>query len=208
MKTHQGPITYMNLNRSSAALIIAHISKRVELTETEKADLIASFSTRRLLARQYLLQQGETCKYEYYVCEGFLRSFVVDETGQEHTLHFAMEDWWITDLDSLLNQRPSPRNIIAVEQTTVLQLDLEARDRLIQKSPVFDSFWRILNEQACIAADKRILDNISLTGAQRYEALLKKYPGIEQRLSQKHIASYLGITPVFLSQIRKELLKK
>lgn len=187
--------------------ILQHFESRVTLDDNEKDYICSLFSIRKLLPRQYLLAQGEICRYETYVCEGFFRSFHIDDNGNEHTLHFAREDWWITDLSSFLRQEPASRNIIALEQSVVLQIDLQKREELMCKVPKMERFWRILNEQACMAQEKRILNNISMSGIERYQALLKTYPNIEQRLPQKHIASFLGMTPVFLSQIRKELVK-
>lgn len=185
-----------------------HFMERVTLTEDELQHIRSLFSVRKLLPRQYLLSEGDICRYEHYVCEGFLRSFYVDENGNEHTLHFAKEDWWITDLGSFLNQEPASRNIVALEPTILLQIDLSRREQLMKDIPKMERFWRMLNEKACVSSDQRILNNISMSGQQRYLALLNKYPDIEQRLPQKHIASFLGMTPVFLSQIRKELAKK
>ncbi|MBC9931024.1 Crp/Fnr family transcriptional regulator [Chitinophaga qingshengii] len=185
-----------------------HFMERISLTKDEGQHIRSLFSFRKLLTRQYLLAEGDICRYESYVCEGFLRSFYVDENGNEHTLHFAKEDWWITDLGSFLNQEPASRNIVALEPTILLQIDLPKREQLMKDIPKMERFWRILNEKACVSSDQRILNNISMSGQQRYLALLNKYPDIEQRLPQKHIASFLGMTPVFLSQIRKELAKK
>jgi len=184
-------------------LILHHVQKRIRLSPEEQEHFCSFLTLRKLLPRQYLLQQGEICKYESYVCSGFLRSFYVDDKGDEHTLHFAMEDWWISDAGSFIHQVPSRINIIAQEATVVLQIDRKGMDQLFTEIPAFEKFWRILNQQAMIAQDQRILNAISMTGAERYEALIKKYPTLEQRLPQKHIASFLGITPVFLSQIRK-----
>lgn len=184
-------------------LILHHVQKRIRLSPEEQEHFCSFLTLRKLLPRQYLLQQGEICKYESYVCSGFLRSFYVDDKGDEHTLHFAMEDWWISDAGSFIHQVPSQINIIAQEATVVLQIDRKGMDQLFTEIPAFEKFWRILNQQAMIAQDQRILNAISMTGAERYEALIKKYPTLEQRLPQKHIASFLGITPVFLSQIRK-----
>ena len=188
--------------------LIQHIEQRVKLEDEEKKYICSLFSIRKLLSRQYLVAQGELCRYESYVAEGFLRSFYVDNDGKEHTLHFAQEDWWISDLQSFLRSTPASRNIIAVEPSVVLQIDLKHREELIENVPTMERFWRILNENACIAQEQRILNNISMSGLERYQALLEKYPHIEQRLAQKHIASFLGMTPVFLSQIRKELSQK
>ncbi len=188
--------------------ILQHIGRRVSLNEEEGNYIASAFSIRELLPRQYLLAQGEICRYESYVSEGFLRSFHVDTNGDEHTLHFAKDDWWISDLTSFIRQQPATRNIIALEKSVVLQIDIEKREALMQHVPKMERFWRILNEHASMAQDERILNNISMSGIERYQALLKKYPDIEQRLPQKHIASFLGMTPVFLSQIRKDIAQK
>jgi CRP/FNR family cyclic AMP-dependent transcriptional regulator len=184
-------------------MILDHVLRRIDLTEAEQAHFVSVLKIRRLLPRQYLVQQGEVCKYESYVCKGFLRSFYVDEKGNEHTLHFAMEDWWISDSMSLHLQVPATRNIVALEASTLIQIEKTALEQLYLDVPAFERFWRIMEQKAAIAQDQRILNAISMTGAERYEALIAKYPTLEQRLPQRHIASYLGITPVFLSQIRK-----
>lgn len=197
----------LNTNDCYQALL-QHFEQRIDLNGEEKDHICSQFRLRELLPRQYLLAQGEICRYESYVCTGFLRSFHVDGQGNEHTLHFAQEDWWISDLYSFLRQEPASRNIIAIEKSVVLQIDIQQREALMQRVPKTERFWRILNERASMAQDQRILNNISMSGMERYQALLEKYPHIEQRLPQKHIASFLGITPVFLSQIRKEMVKK
>ncbi|MBW8686673.1 Crp/Fnr family transcriptional regulator [Chitinophaga rhizophila] len=187
--------------------IIRHVQQRINLTAEQQERFTGLLTLRRLLPRQYLLQQGEVCRYESYVCNGFLRSFYVDDDANDHTLHFAMEDWWISDSSSFIPQIPSSINIVALEPCTVLQIDKAGLETLFDEAPPFERFWRILNQQALISQDQRILNAISMTGAQRYEALINKYPTLEQRLPQKHIASFLGITPVFLSQIRKAYKK-
>jgi CRP/FNR family transcriptional regulator, cyclic AMP receptor protein len=184
-------------------MILDHVLRRIELTASEQAHFVSLLKVRRLLARQYLVQQGDVCQYESYVCKGFLRSFYVDEKGNDHTLHFAMEDWWISDSTSFHLQVPATRNIVALESSVLLQIGKKDLEQLYEDIPAFERFWRIMEQKAGISQDQRILNNISMSGAERYEALITKYPTLEQRLPQRHIASYLGITPVFLSQIRK-----
>lgn len=186
-------------------MIIDHVLRRIELTATEQAHFVSILKVRKLLPRQYLVQQGDVCQYESYVCKGFLRSFYVDEKGNDHTLHFAMEDWWISDSTSFHLQVPATRNIVALEASVLLQIEKNDLEQLYKDIPAFERFWRILEQKGGIAQDQRILNAISMTGAERYEALITKYPTLEQRMPQRHIASYLGITPVFLSQIRKQL---
>jgi CRP-like cAMP-binding protein len=186
-------------------MIIDHVLRRIELTAAEQAHFVSLLKVRKLLPRQYLVQQGEVCRHESYVCKGFLRSFYVDQKGNDHTLHFAMEDWWITDSTSFHLQVPATRNIVALEASVLLQIEKDDLEQLYKDIPAFERFWRILEQKGGIAQDQRILNAISMTGAERYEALITKYPTLEQRMPQRHIASYLGITPVFLSQIRKQL---
>jgi CRP-like cAMP-binding protein len=184
-------------------LILKHVLKRVDLDKSEQEHFCSFLRVRTLLPKQYLLQQGDICKAESYVCKGFLRSFFIDDAGMDHTLHFAMEDWWISDSTSFLQGTPATRNIVAHETTVVLELSKQSIEQLYKDIPAFEKFWRILTQQACIAQDQRILNSISMSGAERYHALISKYAMLEQRMPQKYIASYLGITPVFLSQIRK-----
>ncbi len=185
-------------------MIVDHVLRRIELTAAEQAHFVSLLKVRKLLPRQYLVQQGDVCQYESYVCQGFLRSFYVDEKGNDHTLHFAMEDWWISDSTSFHLQVPATRNIVALEASILLQIEKNDLEQLYKDVPAFERFWRILEQKSGIAQDQRILNAISMSGAERYEALIAKYPTLEQRMPQRHIASYLGITPVFLSQIRKQ----
>jgi len=185
--------------------IIQHIQKFVLLTGEEQQLLLSLFQEKQLLRRQYLLQAGDVCKYDSFVLDGCLRSFYVDDKGDEHTLHFAMEDWWITDLESFLHQTPALVHIEALTPVTVLQIDKPSLEHLYNAVPAMERFFRILHQHAYLAQNRRILDNISMNGEQRYVELLKQYPDLLQRVPQKYIASYLGITPVFLSQIRAKL---
>lgn len=188
-------------------MILDHVLKRIDLTSSEQHHFCSFLKVKKLLRNQFLVEQGEICNHESYVCNGFLRSFQVDEKGNDHTLHFAFEDWWITDSTSFVQQIPSTRNIVAQEASILLQLDKESIEQIYKDIPKFERFWRILDQNAAIAQNQRILNAISMSGAELYQALILKYPTLEQRLPQKHIASYLGISPVFLSQIRKGELK-
>ncbi|ASZ12762.1 Crp/Fnr family transcriptional regulator [Chitinophaga pendula] len=184
--------------------ILAQVDRYITLTTAEQEYFLSCLQVKKLRRRQYLLQAREICRYESFVVEGCLRSFYVDDNGDEHTLHFAIEDWWISDLGSYLRQQPAAVHIEALSPVTVWQLDLPALEQLYREVPAFEKYFRILHQNAYIAQNERILHNISMTGAQRYEAFLKKYPALPQRIPQKYLASYLGITPVFLSQIRSK----
>jgi len=185
--------------------IIAHVSRHISLTAGEQDLFLSLLREKRLLRRQYLLQAGDVCRHEHYVLEGWLRSFYVDDKGEEHTLHFAMADWWITDLESFLQETPAEVHIVALTPVTVLQLDKPSLERLYAEIPAFERFFRVLHQNAYLAQNRRILNNISMNGEARYLDLLQRYPALVQSVPQKYIASYLGITPVFLSQIRARL---
>lgn len=173
------------------------------LAEEEQAFFLSLIKERRLLRKQFLVQEGDVCKYESFVVQGCLRTFYVDAKGVDYTISFSVEDWWAADLDSFLHGTPARWNIEALEPTQVLSIEKQHLNLLYQEVPAFERFFRILHQQAFIAQTNRILWDISLSGAERYEAFLAAYPSIAQRVAQKYIASYLGITPVFLSQLRR-----
>src|SRR5688572_11223100 len=123
--------------------IVAHVARYVSLTAAEQELFTSMLTVKRLLRKQLLLQAGDICRHENYVLEGCLRSFFVDDKGDEHTLHFALEDWWITDLESFLHQIPAVVNIEALTPVTVLQLDKPSLEHLYIAVPAFERFFRI-----------------------------------------------------------------
>ena len=201
------PSEFLNTGKASAAfdMLINNIGRLVALSEHDRFLIKKHFSSRILLRKQFLLQPGDVCKYENFVTKGCFRSFCLDQEGNEHVLHFAVENFWITDLASLLDQSPSILYIEALERSEVLQIERNDLDILLSESVTFERFFRILHQRAYIAQNSRILDNIALDAKDRYLKFLKKYPQLTDRVRQKYIASYLGMTPVFLSQIQKTL---
>lgn len=186
-------------------MLIDNVSKHVTLSEEDKNQLKNIFTIKPLLRKQFLLQQGDICKHENFVSKGSFRSFYADKEGNEHTLHFAIEDYWITDLASLLDDRPSVIYIEALERSEVLQIEKKNLDSLLSGNPIFERFFRILHQRAYIAQNNRILDSIGLDAKERYVKFSKELPRLVERVPQKYIASYLGMTPVFLSQIQRTL---
>ena len=132
--------------------------------------------------------------------------YFIDGNGFEHNVQFAIEDWWIGDMASFLAKKPASLYIEALEDSNVLQLDNPAMEELYIKIPKLERFFRILLQYAFMAFEQRIISVISRTAEERYLEFINKYPQLEQRLPQIHIASYLGITPEFLSKIRKKIL--
>ncbi len=188
-------------------LLINHVRKYIALDEAEVAFFSSLIETETIHRKEFLLRQGDVCRFEYFVTKGCLRTYTMDETGVEHTLYFSPEEWWVGDLMSFLTEEPSIYNIMALEETVILAISRSNLEVLYQKVPQFERFFRILIQNAFIAQQQRISQKLSLNGEQRYREFLEKYPQLEQRISLKMIASYLGITPEFLSMIRRKMVR-
>jgi len=186
-------------------LIIQNINRHIQLNNTETDFFISILQTKKLRRKEFLLRQGDTCKTENFVVKGCVRTYTIDENGFEHIVMFGIEDWWVGDLYSFLTQSPATYFIDALEDTEVLQISKLNLDRLFERVPKFERFFRLILQNAFIAQQQRINQNLSYTAEQRYLDFITKQPNLEQRLSQKQVAAYLGITPVFLSMLRKKL---
>ena len=185
--------------------LLAYVSRFVQLSPEEEAYFLSILKQRRYLKRQFLVQQGDECKYETFVVKGCLRAYFVDPGGTSHIVQFAIEDWWISDFASLMNKEPATLNIDALEDTDVIQIERSHLMTLFDKVPKFDRMFRLMLTSAFIAHQKRITDNLCMPAKDRYLAFVKRYRQLEQRVPQHQIASYLGMTPEFLSQIRKKI---
>jgi CRP-like cAMP-binding protein len=185
-------------------LILANISRHIQLTEEEAKFFTSLLKHRKLRKKQYLLQAGDISRYENFVIKGLLRAYTVDNKGQEHIAMFAMEDWWISDLYSFLTNTPATQHIDALEDCEVLSIEKSDLEKLYQQVPKFDRFFRIVLQNAFISSQRRILASISQSAEEQYLAFIKKYPSLEQRIPQHQIASFLGITPETISRIRSK----
>jgi CRP-like cAMP-binding protein len=181
-------------------LILANVTRHVALNNEEKNLFLGLLEPKKIKRRQLHHKEGEICKYSTFVVDGALKGFTVDKNGIEH--------WWIADLYSLFSQKPGILNIEAIVDSDVLLLSKENRDLLFDKVPKFERFFRILIENSHVANQQRLINNLSLTAEERYELFMKKYPAILSCAPLHSIASYLGITPEFLSKIRARMAKK
>jgi CRP-like cAMP-binding protein len=189
-------------------LILKNVAKHIALNEKEKDFFISQLEPKALKRKTIYLKQGVVCKDSAFVVEGALKSFTVDKEGKEHILNFATPAWWISDLYSLISQKPGILNIEAIADSEVLILSRENQQLLFNKVPKFERFFRILVENSLVANQQRLIDNLSSTAEERYLHFIKKYPSIPSCVPQHNIASYLGITPEFLSKIRARLAKR
>ncbi|MBL7901030.1 MAG: Crp/Fnr family transcriptional regulator [Bacteroidia bacterium] len=184
--------------------LIKHFDKYLPLTETEKQALVSRLTERKIKRRQFILQEGDTCKHFTYVLEGCFKLYGMDKTGKEHNLLFAAEDEWIADLDSLHKEKPSKLFIEAIEPGTILQVSKGDLWYLYTNYPKFDRNFRVIIEDKFIELQNRLLQTFSSSAHERYAFFLAHYPKLARRLPSTQIASYLGVTPEFLSKIRNE----
>lgn len=189
-------------------LILQNVKKLISLTEAEEQYFLSLLKPRMVRKRQFLLQAGDVCRYEYFVTAGCLRAYYNDDSGQEHNVQFAIEDWWIGDMKSFLTQTPAWLCIDALEDAEVLMLGRESMDALYEQVPAFERYFRIRVQRAFITEQQRISSSLSKTAEDRYIEFIQRYPKLEQRVPQVQVASYLGITPEFLSTIRGRMARR
>ncbi len=186
-------------------LFIDNIEKYFTLSEAEKETILGLTKLKKIHKKEFLLQEGEVSKCSAFVLSGCLRSYFVDSNGFEHILQFAIEDWWITDMMSITTQTAANLNIDAIQDSELLILTRENQLELFEKCPKMEKYFRIITEKGMANIQTRLLENMSLPAVQRYKNLTKKYPKIVEKVPQKLIASFLGITPEFLSKLRHQL---
>jgi CRP/FNR family transcriptional regulator, anaerobic regulatory protein len=186
--------------------LIQHIETIIPLDEEARRALSEKVTSKKIRRRQYLLQEGDICRHYNFVLKGCLRMYLVDGKGTEHVLQFAIENGWIADIGSLHLDQPSRFNIDALEPAEVLRIAKEDLIELYVKHPAFDRYFRVLTENAFIGMQHRVLQNISTTAEERYLLFLEKYPHLFNRIPLVQIASFIGVTPEFLSKIRRNLM--
>ncbi len=184
-------------------LILKNISKHIDLDKEETNYFTSLITYKEISKKTIILKEGEVCKIMNYVHSGALRAYCIDKNGKEATIMFAINDWWLTDMFCFLNEKPAMMYIEAIENSCVFQLSKDHLEKLFANVPKFERFFRILMQNAYTREQLRIIENLTLSAENKYDNFLIKYPQIAKQVTQKQIASYLGITPEFLSSIRK-----
>lgn len=187
--------------------ILENINRYVTLTELETEQLIAIIRTTNIKRRQFIDQPGFTSQYRNYVVKGAFRSFFIDGDGKEHTVQIALEDWFVSDFYSYITQTPATLYVEALEDSILFQMKYEDIENLCKEIHNLSEYFRVTTERAFAFSRKRALSSLSMTAEERYLELLERYPAMVQRVPQKVIASYLGMTPEFMSKIRKKLAR-
>ncbi|ULC60794.1 Crp/Fnr family transcriptional regulator [Flaviramulus sp. BrNp1-15] len=186
--------------------LLNYISNYVSLTAAEETFLTSKVIHRKYLKGQYVLQQGDVCKYQCFVISGCTKTFHVDDHGQEHIVMFSIQDWWTSDIGSYISQTPADYNIQCIEKTELIMFPHDVMEELYTEIPKLERFFRKIIERGLVASQKRVVRSFSLSAKDRYLYFRNQYPKIEQLIPQYMVASYLGMTKEFLSKIKSQLL--
>ena len=188
--------------------LINKIKNRIHLNP-EAEEFLYSISKEKILPKgQVLIRQGQAVKKTFFVTAGCLRSFCTDKNGKEHTLQFAIKNWWISDYIAIHNDEPATLTVECLTESNIIEFNAKELDEIHTRFPEFESYQRHNLERHVVSLHKRILNQLQLSAPARYDLFLKQYPDIEQFTRNFHIASYLGITQESLSRIRVEKAKK
>lgn len=187
-------------------ILFKHIEKKVTLADQDKVLIKTFFVEKKLRKKQYLLEEGDVCKYLSFVVSGLTRTYNIDLKGDEHMSLFGWEGWWISDFNSFLSGDPAVFNIDAIEDSELLLLSLENYEQLTLAVPIMDRYFRVLYQNSLVTKEKRLMSSISHTAEEKYVQLLNSNPQLIERIPQNLVASYLGIAPETLSRIKKKLI--
>jgi len=181
-----------------------HIEKFAQVSDDEFEEIKKFFDIRDVAKKENLLEAGQICKHHYFVLNGLLRKFFINEKGIEQTTEFAIETWWLTDNFAYEHKIPSQFYIQAVEKSTILYISQDKQDKLLKAFPIMERYFRFVYQRAYAAAQRRIQYLFSFSKEEFYFQAIKNHPEFVQRVPQYLIASYLGFTPEYLSEIRRK----
>ncbi|GAC1314441.1 MAG: Crp/Fnr family transcriptional regulator [Mucilaginibacter sp.] len=187
--------------------INAYVLKCVNLSAGELAYFNAMLQYKVIPKKTMLLQAGNICHFEAYVIKGCMREYYIDDNGAELTLQFAVEDWWVSDITSFEDQKVSNMYIETLEDCEILMLSRQSKEQLLAEVPRLERMFRLMIQRHLSVVQSRLFKTVTHSGIERYLEFIKRYPTIPQRVPQHYIASYLGISPEFLSKLRTKHLK-
>ncbi|KXX66762.1 Crp/Fnr family transcriptional regulator [Flammeovirga sp. SJP92] len=181
-----------------------HIQETVKLSESEWDFIAPHFSFKRLKKHQFLVQEGIDVPNEFWIVNGLVRSYFMEENGKEHILQFAMENYWVSDFNAYQNHEISTLNIDCLEDSTFLVMSFEDREMMCERVPALANFFRIKSTKGFIALQKRVMGLMKDNAETRYNDLIEKLPGLTQRVPKKYLASYLGVSRETLSRFSND----
>ena len=188
--------------------LLSYFDDYVALDDREKEELSRRVKERKIKRRQFILQENDICRHYSFIIDGCFKMYGIDKSGKEHNLQFAAENDWIADLGSFHSDKPSKLYIEALEPSLIIQLEKKDLIFFYVNYPTFNRNFRVIIENKFIELQNRVLQNISSTAEERYLTFLEQYPTLSNRLAGTQIASYLGVTPEFLSKIRRDITSK
>ena len=188
--------------------ILKYIGRHIQLSVEEEAFYTSLLKLKKVRKKQFIVQPDFVCNHRTYIVKGAMRSYMLDANGQDHTVSFGIDDWWIADFNSYIFQQPATLFVEALEESILIQISYDDEQKLLETYPKFEKFYRILAQNGYAYLQRRILADISLTATERYENFLSKYPLVAVRVPQYALASYLGISHELLSKIRNKRVKK
>ena len=188
--------------------ILKNIERYVTLSEEEKDAFCSLLSVRRIKKRQFLVQEGEICLTESYINKGCFRNYITDRNSLEHNYYLAIEDWWVSDIYSRTFKVPSFCNIVALEDSELVQISQTNLDLIVATNPKIESFFRMIYQKSMAIHQHQLMQQLHMSAEERYKLFREKHPKFEQRIPQKHIATYLGMTPEFFNVIRSKIIKE
>lgn len=188
--------------------IISELGRYVELSPQQARAFLSRLEPISFAKRDVLIRQGTVASHFYWIREGCTMAFYTSEDGQEHVMQFAVTHWWTTDLKAFFKRVNAELTVQALSQGEALALSHDSYESLLKEEPVYERYFRQIFANALIVHQRRIMRTIGADAEAHYKAYLHDYPGIDQWVPQKYIASYLGITPEFLSKLRRRLVKR
>ncbi|MFS8617224.1 MAG: Crp/Fnr family transcriptional regulator [Solitalea sp.] len=183
--------------------LIDHIRRYVESLRDDEEEVLGFFQFRTFRKKENLINQGTRCRFHYFVLQGCLRMFFIDGKGVEQTVQFAIEDWWITDYAAFEQQAQTEFTVQAMEESAVMQIDRQRQEKLFSRFPQLERYFRLIYQRAYAASQLRTKYLYDFSREQFYYHFRDHFPEFTRRIPQQILASYLNMTPEYLSEIKK-----
>lgn len=184
------------------------VAKYIQLDEAEREFFHSLLRFRKVRKKSFLLQEGDVCDFEAFIIKGCVRTYYLDKEGTETILSFAVENWWVSDICSFSEQKPSNQFIETIEDSEMLFIDYRSKERLFEKLPAFERYFRHLVQRSLGVLQQRFYASLSQSAEERYLAFTQRYPEIVLRVPQHQIARYIGVSPEFLSKVRSNMYRR
>jgi len=196
------------MSTTDLSAFIQNVNSKIPLSPESMERLLAAFKLTTVKRRELLIRPGIVANHRIYVLQGAFRSYVIDEKGNDHTIQFAVEDWWISDYNSYIHQTPATQFVEALEHSVILQIDHQTEEALKTGNYELATLFRLMAERSAAYLARRIVSNLTQNAEARYHEFAAKYPEVVQRLPQHALASYLNMTREFLSKIRNDKVRR